>query len=591
MDNKSYLVPNPATPGVPLYIDPKLCIGCNTCASQCRVDVFVHNPNRVPIGSVKAPCQNACPAGIDVPRYIRAVGDGKYGEAVAVIREKVPFPAALGYVCGHPCESKCRRGQRLEQAIAIKELKRFAADHDTGLWKRNSKKAPPTGKRVAIIGSGPAGLTAAYYLAKLGHGVTVFESLSEAGGMLRVGVPEHRLPTAVLNAEIEEIKNAGVEIRTNSRVEALDKLLEQRYDATLLAVGTHRGTKLPIPNADLEGTLVATSFLRDVRLGKEVKIGKRVVVLGGGSVAFDVAGTALRLGAAEVRIACLEPREDMLASPEDVEQAEAEGVVIHCSHTFSGIVGDAKGHVSGVECLDVSSFWFDREGSLSVNSVINSDHILPADTVIFAVGQVPELELIEGVSDVKTVRRRTVQVNAAGSATGKEGVFAAGDVVSGPSSVIEAIASGRRAAVSIDKYLGGEGNIDEVLAPPEEEQPPLFDIEEAESGKYRPPLEMLPVDERIKSHAQVVLGFTQENAAEECKRCLRCDLQAPPPLVLYPDECWFCGTCVEDCPVPGAIKLQHPLNRRIGWLRKETGEYFRVGMKNPPPPNTRPPIG
>ncbi len=590
MDNKSYLIPNLAAPGVPLIIDSELCIGCNTCANQCRVDVFVRDPNRVFIGLVNAPCRNACPAGIDIPRYIRAVGEGKYGEAVAVIREKVPFPATLGYICGHPCETKCRRGQRLEQAIAIKELKRFAADHDTGLWKQNSMIAPPTGKKVAIVGSGPAGLTAAYYLAKLGHKVTVFESLPVAGGMLRVGAPEYRLPTAVLEAEIEEIKNAGVEIRTNSRVEALEKLLEQGYDATLLAVGTHRGTKLPIPNADLEGVLVATSFLRDVRLGRRVKIGKRVIVLGGGSVAFDCAGTCLRLGATEVHIACLEPREGMLASPEDIEQGEVEGVIIHCSHTFSRIVGDDNGRVSGVECLDVSSFNFDREGKLNVNTIKNSEHILPADTVIFAVGQVSELELIEGVSDIKTTRRRTLQVNTGSLATGKEGVFAAGDVVSGASSVVEAIAAGRRAAMSIDKYLGGEGNIDEVLASPEEE-PTLFDIEEAESGKYRPPVEVLPVDERLKGHAQVVLGFIEKNTNEECTRCLRCDLKGYPPIVLYPDECWFCGTCVEDCPVPGAIKLQHPLNRRVGWLRKETGEYFRIGMKNPPTPNTRPPIG
>lgn len=590
MDNKSYLVPNLHAPGVPLKIDPELCIGCNTCTSQCRVDVFVRGPNRVSIGLVNAPCRIECPAEIDIPRYIRAVAEGKYGKAVAVIREKVPFPATLGYICGHPCETKCRRGQRLEQAIAIKELKRFAADHDTGLWRQNSKIATQTGKRVAIVGSGPAGLTAAYYLAKLGHSVIVYESLSVAGGMLRVGAPEYRLPTAVVDAEIEEIKKAGVEIRTNNRVEALNNLLEQGYDAVLLAVGTHRGIKLPIPNADLEGVLVATSFLRDVRLGKEVKIGKRVVVLGGGSVAFDCAGTCLRLGANEVRIACLEPREGLLASPEDIEQGESEGAIIHCSHTFSRIVDGDNGRVIGVECLDVDSFHFDSEGRLNVKTITNSEHVLPADTVIFAVGQAPELELIEGVSEIKTTRRRTLQVDASNLATGKAGVFAAGDAVTGASSVIEAIAAGRRAAISIDKYLGGKGNIDVKLAPQEDETA-LYDLEEALSGKYRPPVEMLPVDERLKSQAQVVLGFTQKHAAQECERCLRCDLKGSPPIVLYPDECWFCGTCVEDCPVPGAIKLQHPLNRRVGWLRKETGEYFRIGMKNPPPPNTRPPVG
>ncbi len=591
MDNKSYMVPNPVTPCYSIRIDPELCIGCNTCADQCRVDVMVHNPLGKGLygGRVQAPCQAACPAEIDIPRYIRAIAEGKPGEAVAVIREKAPFPASLGYVCASLCEAKCRRDP-IEQALAIKELKRFAADHDTGLWKQNSRIARPTGKKVAIIGSGPAGLTAAFYLTKLGHKVTALESLPVAGGMLRVGAPEYRLPAAVVEAEIEEIKNVGVEIKTNSKVEALDKLLEEGYDAILVAIGAHRGTKLPIPGADLEGVLTSTPLLRDARLDKEIKVGKRVVVVGGGNVAFDCARTCLRLGATEVHIACLEPRENMLASPEEIEEGTDEGIIIHNSQSFIRIIGDDNGLARGVACHDVSFFNFDSEGRLNVDIVPGSEHVLPADTIIFAVGQVPELELIEAVSDIKTIRQRTLEVDEDTLATGKEGVFAAGDVVSGSASVIEAIAAGRRAAMSIDKYLGGEGNIDEVLATPEGEITP-FDEEEAKPGKYRPPLEMIPVDERIKNYAQVVLGFTQENAAEECERCLKCDLKGGPPIVLYPDECWFCGTCVEDCPVPGAIRMEHPLNQRVGWKRKETGELFRIGMKNPPPPNTRPPVG
>jgi len=250
---------------------------------------------------VKSPCQNACPAGIDVPRYIRAIGEGKFGEAVAVIREKIPFPAVCGYVCVHYCEAKCRRGQ-LEEAIAIKELKRFAADHDTGLWKQNSKIAPLTGKSVAIVGSGPAGLTAAYYLAKLGHEVVVFEAFPVAGGMMRVGIPSYRLPVEVLDREIKEMENLGVKIKTNSRVESLDGLFGQGYSSIFVSVGAHQGTKIGVEGEDTPGVVDGVDFLREVSLGKKTGVGGKVLVMGGGNVAIDASRTALRLGAKEVTI-------------------------------------------------------------------------------------------------------------------------------------------------------------------------------------------------------------------------------------------------------------------------------------------------
>jgi len=468
-------------------------------------------------GLVTAPCSHLCPAGLDVPRHIRFITEGRFGEAVAVIREKIPFPLVCGYVCLHFCETRCRRGE-LDETIAIRVLHRVAVEHDTGLWKLNSRVAPATNKRVAIIGSGPAGLTAAYYLAKLGHSVTVFEALPEPGGMMRIGIPDYRLPKDVLKAEIEEVKSVGVDIRTNIRVDSLDELLEQGYNAILVAVGTHRGQKLPIPGADLDGVLVNIPFLRDVNLGKEVKVGKRVVVLGGGNVAFDCARVARRLGASEVHIACLECRGDMPAVSDEIEQGEEEGIVIHPARTFTRIVSD-DGHISGVECLDVRSFEFDREGRVHIDAVEGSEHILPADTVIFAIGQRPEIPARFGLT---TGRGNTIQVDPDTLATVREGVFAAGDAVIGTASVIEAIAAGRQAAISIDRYLGGTGIINETLAPPEGEIAP---VEEAEEEKRRPPIPTLPLEQRLSSFANVELGLSEEAAIEEAKRCLRCDLE------------------------------------------------------------------
>lgn len=520
------------------------CTGCATCVINCPHGVIdIAWQAGVRKAAEPSPCTQACPAGIDIPRYIRFIAQGKSAEAVATIREKAPFPAILGWVCLHFCEDKCYRGERLDEAIAIRALKRFAAEHDTGLWKEKSKVAPATGKRVAIVGSGPGGLTAAYYLAKLGHSVTVFEALPEPGGMMRVGIPEYRLPRHIIKNEIDEIKAVGVEIRLNTKVESLEELLKQGYDAILLAVGAHRGVKIPLPGADLEGVIINTDFLRDVSLGRKVDIGKRVVVLGGGNVAFDCARTSVRLGATDVHLACLEATGCMLANLDEIEEGEREGITIHTSQTFTRIVGD-DGHVAGMECLDVKSFRFDSEGKLQVETVEGSEHVLPADTVIFAIGQTPDLGLVEGVDDIKTARRRVV-VDPDSLATGKEGVFAAADAVTGTKSIIEAIADGRKSAISIDKYLGGEGQIEEMLAPPEETPPPRGKAEET----WRAKMPMLALEERFGGFAEVEGGLSQEAAVEEASRCRRCDLCFDvEKFEVDAGSCISCGLCVEACP-------------------------------------------
>jgi NADH-quinone oxidoreductase subunit F len=464
-------------------------------------------------GLVTAPCSHTCPANIDVPRYIRFIAQGKPAEALAVIREKIPFPFVCGYVCVHPCEAKCRRAL-LDEAIRIKELKRFAAEHGDGLWKENRKIAPATGKRVVVVGSGPAGLTAAYYLAKLGHKVTVFEALPEAGGMMRVGIPDYRLPKDILRADIKEIEDIGVDIKTNTRVDSLDEL--QDYNAVFLATGAHQGIKIGVKGEDGPGVMDCVSFLREVSLGKRVGVGERVAVIGGGNAAIDSARTALRLGAREVTILYRRTRGEMPASAEEIEGAIAEGVKIEFLVAPSRIARKNGGVELGSIRMRLGAI--DASGRPRPEPIEGSEFLMSFDTIIAAVGQRPE---VHAQFNLTLGQGNTIQVDPETLATSREGVFAGGDAKNGPASVIEAIADGRQAAISIDKYLGGKGEIDEILAPPEEITAPLEEV--AEGGRSEVPA--LPLAERLKSFKLVELGMGEKAAIGEAKRCLRCDLE------------------------------------------------------------------
>jgi NADH-quinone oxidoreductase subunit F len=466
-------------------------------------------------GLVKAPCSHTCPANIDVPRYIRFIAQGKPAEALAVIREKIPLPAVCGLVCFHPCEAKCRRAQ-LEEAIAIRMLKGYAVQHDTGLWKEKLKIAPATGKKVAIVGSGPAGLTAAYYLAKQGHSVTVFEALPEPGGMMRVGIPDYRLPKGILKAEIKEIENIGVEIRTNTRVDSLDELFKQGYNAIFLAVGAHQGVKIGVKGEDSPRVIGCVDFLREVSLGKKVGVGNKVAIIGGGNAAIDSARTALRLGAKEVTIVYRRTTAEMPASPEEVQEAIAEGVHIDYLVAPSRIVS-RDGRVD-LENIRMKLGEIDASGRKQPEPIKGSEFTTIYDTIIAAIGQRPE---VPPQFNLSLGRGNTIEVDPDTLATSREGVFAGGDGVRGPASVIEAIADGRQAAISIDKYLGGKGEIEETLAPPEGEVAPLEEAEE----QWRPSMPTVPVEQRLSNFVQVELGYDDEMAIEEAKRCLRCDLE------------------------------------------------------------------
>ncbi|MFC2063013.1 NADH-quinone oxidoreductase subunit NuoF [Chloroflexota bacterium] len=463
---------------------------------------------------VKSPCQNACPAKIDVPRYIRLINEGKYGEAVAVIREKVPFPAVLGYVCLHFCEASCRRGL-VDEPIGIRVLKRFAADHDTGLWKQNSNVLPSSGKRVAVVGAGPAGLTAAYYLVKLGHEVTVLEASPVVGGMMRLGIPEYRLPRDVLDKEIEEIRAVGVEVKTNSRVKSLDELFKQGYSAIFIGIGANRGINIGMEGEDAAEVLDGVDYLKDINLGMKVNVGDKVAVIGGGNVAMDASRTALRLGAKEVTIVYRRTRAEIPASAEEIDEALAEGVkILYLTTPVKATIVNSK---ITSEFIRMELGRVDESGRRRPIPIEGSEFTEEYDTLIKAIGERPEVPREYGLSAGRGGR---IMVDPDTMATSREGVYAGGDAVTGPASVIEAIAAGRQAAISIDRYFGGSGDIDEQLVPPEEVSP--FVIEEGE--RYRPPMDMLPLDKR-KSFALVELGFDMAKAVEECGRCLRCDLE------------------------------------------------------------------
>jgi len=482
----------------------------------------------------EAPCKTACPVGIDVPRYVRLIAEGKFDDALAVVREKLPFPSVCGRVCFHPCEDKCH-GNYLDGPIAICGLKRFIAERPEAVVKEPSS-AKSTGKSVAVVGSGPAGLTAAYYLTKLGHAVTVFEALPEPGGMMRFGIPDYRLPKDILTTEVNGIKNAGVNIRTNFKIESPTKLLEQGYNAVFIAIGAGKGTRMGVEGEDVPVVKSSLSLMRDLNLGKKVSLGDKVMVIGGGNAAIDTARCALRLGSKEVTILYRRSRDEMPASPAEVDHALAEGVNIQFLAAPTKItMTDGKVRM---ECIRMKLGEVDASGRRRPEPISGSEFTMDADTVVSAIGQVPELPADFGLA---TAEGDVIQADADTLATSKAGIFAGGDAVAGAATVIDAITAGRKAAISIDKYLGGEGEIDVALAPPEA-KPVQTELQGFPVGD-RTQMPSLSIDERLKNFSPVELGFDEEQAIKEAKRCLRCDL----PITIDVENCTGCLTCVMRC--------------------------------------------
>ncbi|MFX0124174.1 MAG: FAD-dependent oxidoreductase, partial [Candidatus Hodarchaeota archaeon] len=543
----------------PLFIrDYELCIGCTRCVRVCQ-DVrgvnalgFIFLKGETIVGSTKptlkesgckfcgacvevcptgalsdkdvlwaeresllVPCRSTCPLGTDVPRYIRLIAEGKFGEAAAVIREKTPLPSVLGRVCFHVCETECRRGQ-LNDPIAICALKRFAIENDTGLWKSKAVNLPATGKKVAIIGSGPTGLTAAYYLAKNGHSTVVFEENSELGGMLRQGIPEYRLPREIIDKDLKYIKDAGVKFKTNiivGRELTIDDL-QQQYEVVFISIGAQQAKKLKIEGIGLRGVLWGLEFLKDASKGSKVHIEKRVLVIGGGGVAMDVALTALRLGANEVQVACLESREEMPAHEWEIQEVLDENIALHCSWGPKKIIGEKEqvDKVELVRCTEV----FDEKGRFNPTFDETSLKTIETDMVILAIGQNPDLTVLGTKTSVQTSPSGLINVNDVNLSSNENGIFAGGEVIKGPLSVVEAIEMGRKAASSIDRYLGGSGNIDEALI--ESDTPnPWLGREEDFFDRNRSQMPCLPLKDRISSFNEIELGLNRNMAIEEAK--------------------------------------------------------------------------
>ncbi len=470
-----------------------------------------------------APCENSCPIKMNIPGFVISIAQEEFEDAYAIMRQTNPFPGVCGYVCHHPCEEVCVRA-KIDEPIAIKSMRRFVVDRK--LRQGTEKVAPvkPWKEKVAIIGSGPAGLTCAQDLALQGYAVTVYEARPVVGGMLTAAIPEFVLPRKVSEAEIGYIKDLGIEIKTNVRLGkdlTVEDIRRQGFKAVFLAVGAWQSLKLNIPGLDLDGVFHALPLLQDMNQGKGAKLDGKVMVIGGGNVGMDAARAALRLGAKEVLLACLECREEMPAFEWEIRNAEEEGVIMHDSRAIQEIVGQ-DGKVAGANFVGVKSIEIDDVGRIRPTLIEDSKYPMDANYVIIAIGQSLEPSVLEGVKGIELNKKGTIAADPDTLATNLPGVFAGGDVVVGAGTVVEAIAAGHRAALSIDRYLRGEELQD--TTPPqqvmdvEDERLPLF-VERRERTK----MPRSSAEKRLSSSEEVVdLGFSKEAAIAEAKRCLSC---------------------------------------------------------------------
>ncbi len=567
----------------PRYVDMKKCTSCNDCAQVCpvllpnefnrglnqRKAIYSPYPQAVPNAFLvtkrgTSPCKNACPAETSAQGYIALIQAGRYPEALGVIKEYNPFPATVGRVCNHPCEGSCNRG-KLDSPVAVCALKRFVADwvyeHRAELAKevrgsefgvRSQEDTLRPKARIAIVGSGPAGLSCAHHLVRMGYRVTVFEALPVAGGMMRVGIPSYRLPRDVLQREIDDILSLGVELRLNTPVRNINKLFDEGYSAIFVTIGAHEPQKLGIPGEDVTGVFHGVPFLQQVSLAEKTgvlkgfespglpNIGKRTIVIGGGNTAVDASRTALRLGAEEVSLVYRRSREEMPANPWEVEDAEKEGVKLHLLSAPVEVLSE-NGRISALRCIRMKLGEPDASGRKRPIPIPGSEFVIPAGTLIAAVAQAPEISFLDESHGLTITPQGTFEVDPHTLATKRPGVFAGGDAARGPGILIQAIADGRRGALSIDRYLR---HVD-LLTPRELIPLPVAELSREEidekithqeiSLSPRTIIPTQPTEERIKDFREVEMVLTEEQAKREAGRCLACGI------------CSECHLCVEAC--------------------------------------------
>jgi heterodisulfide reductase subunit A-like polyferredoxin len=546
----------------PRYIDLANCTACGDCADVCPVEipsifdqglgtqnaVYRRSPQSIPSAYViekhESPCKNACPAHIAVQGYVALIGQGEFRLALELIRAGgVPFVGTLGRVCDHPCETICRRAER-DESVAICALKRAA--YDQAVAEDDPQPVEVEWEdRVAVVGAGPAGLTAAYELCRRGYSVTVYEELPVAGGMLAVGIPDYRLPRDVLNHEVDYIRKLGVDLRLNSPIgrdggPSLQDL-RREYDAVFVAVGAHGSRRMNVPGEDLEGVLHAVSYLRELNLGRDVRVGKRVAVIGGGNAAIDAARCAVRQGA-ETQIVYRRSRVEMPAIASEVEAAEHENIQLEFLAAPVRIL-EQDGRVAGIECVRMELSEPDESGRRRPVPLEGSEFVLDVDTVIIAIGQTVESDALEQVESDASGR---VLADPITKALELEGVFAGGDAVTGPASVVEAVGAGIEAAQSIHRYLRGMDLLEDrkVFWTPPEEIEVAVDVEARDAPRER--MAELGVEQRVTGFEEVELGLTEEQAVLEAQRCLSCAI------------CSECMRCVTACEREAVLHDQKP---------------------------------
>jgi formate dehydrogenase (NADP+) beta subunit len=530
------------------------------------------------------PCMMACPAHTNAGRYVALIAEGRFQEAYRFARDPNPLASICGRVCAHPCETACRRGE-IDHPIQIRALKRFLTER-YGPESHSYRPAAVTPEaklpyKVAVVGAGPVGLSAAHDLALMGYSVTIFEAAAVPGGMLYLGIPEYRLPRAVVEAQVREILQTGdVTLRLNQRAGkdfSIEELRSQGFDAVLIAVGAHRSRDLSIPGVNLDGVHKGIDFLLNVNLGYKFTIGKKVVVIGGGNVAMDVARSAarevvrqhemqtedwaknltavashemvdislsaLRMGASEVHIACIERRDEMPAALEEIEEAETEGVTIHAGVGPNKVLGE-NGRVTALETVRTSRV-FDEKGRFNPQFESGSESLIDCDTVILAIGQSPDLDFLGSSSKVEITPRGLVGVDRSNLMTSVPGIFAGGDCVFGPRLIIDSVADGKRAAVGIDEFIRGQKHAD-----------PLLEVEVLDRHQMitnymeiaRHSVPMVPIERRT-GVTEVEIGFNEDTAIEEAQRCLRCWINTVfEGTEVDGTECVLCGGCVDVCP-------------------------------------------